>query len=239
MEYYDPIDHTSKRYALIATIATLALCAVVVGRLSVDVHPATPTSVELVVELVEEEPAEVVEKPKPPTPQPVQKTVAPDKAPAHVEEAPVEQSQQTSGEAEQTTTINPDALFKPVVGSSSEQVPMGNRLAPEGDEEQHSGEGDGYNLMGDATLDQGLQKRGLREGLPRPTSSYRETGMVVVRIEVDSEGNVVSAEPIQEGSTTMDATLCRLAREAALKAKFNPSGSMAQGGTITYVFTRK
>ena len=31
MEYYDPIDHTSKRYALIATVVTLALCAVVVG----------------------------------------------------------------------------------------------------------------------------------------------------------------------------------------------------------------
>lgn len=108
---------------------------------------------------------EVLEEP---TPKPVKQQSAPtdqrrDKAPAHETEAKSESSRQTSGEAEKTETINPAALFKPVVGNSSESVPEGNRLAPDGEKEQNKGEGAGYNLQGTDQLDAGLQGRGLRE----------------------------------------------------------------------------
>jgi TonB family protein len=58
----------------------------------------------------------------------------------------------------------------------------------------------------------------------------------VVYVTVNDDGNVTSAEVRQQGSTTQDATLRRLAVEAALKAKFKPSSRLSQGGTITYVF---
>lgn len=240
MEYYDPNDHTSKRYALVVTIMVLVLCAVMVGLVEVDVHPAREASVRLVVEVVEEQQPEVKKPPTERRTQPSVQEVRHDMAPAHVEEAPVEQSQQSGGEAEQTTTINPDALFKPVVGTSAEQVAVGNRLAPEDDKEQMSGEGEGYNLMGDATLDTGLQARGLREALGRPTVKSNASGTVVVRIEVDSEGNVVedTVEVIQDGTTTNDRELREAAIKEAKRAKFNPSSRMAQGGTITYVFNK-
>ena len=111
-----------------------------------------------------------------PTPKPVKQQSTPtdqrrDKAPAHETEAKTESSKQTSGEAEKTKTVNPAALFKPVVGNSSERVPEGNRLAPDGEKEQNKGEDAGYNLQGTDQLDAGLQGRGLREGLPKPSTN--------------------------------------------------------------------
>jgi TonB family protein len=115
-------------------------------------------------------------------------------------------------------------------------VPEGNRLAPDGEREQNRGEGSGYNLQGTDQLDAGLQGRGLREGLPKPTTNYKTSGTVVVRVEIDAAGNVTSAKVILDGTTTTDAQLHRLAEEAARKAKFRPSERTLQGGTITYVF---
>ena len=123
-----------------------------------------------------------------------------------------------------------------MVGNSAEQVPEGNRLAPDGDKEQNRGEGTGYNLQGTDQLDAGLQGRGLREGLPKPKTDYKTSGTVVVRVEIDAAGNVTSAKVVLEGTTTTDAQLHRLAEEAARKAKFKPSERTLQGGTITYVF---
>ena len=176
-----------------------------------------------------------------PTPKPVKQQSTPtdqrqDKAPAHETEAMTESSKQTSGEAEKTETVNPAALFKPVVGNSSERVPEGNRLAPDGEKEQNKGEGAGYNLQGTNQLDAGLQGRGLREGLPMPSTHYNTEGIVAVSVLVDSDGNVTSAKVCLSGTTTTDATLQHLAVEAAKKAKFRPSEQAMQGGTITFVF---
>ena len=61
---------------------------------------------------------------------------------------------------------------------------------------------------------------------------------MVVDITVDKDGNVVSATPGGRGSTTTSAYLFRLAKESALKAKFdeNPDAADIQRGTITYIF---
>ena len=53
---------------------------------------------------------------------------------------------------------------------------------------------------------------------------------------IDSEGNVLTATVDLDGTTTSDATLRRLAVEAALKAKFKPSSRTEQGGKIRYDF---
>ncbi|MBR5864970.1 MAG: TonB family protein [Alistipes sp.] len=233
MEYYDPIDHTSRRIA--AAVTTIVMAVVVVGlcylRFSLDPGKEREPSLDIVFE-------ELVETPEPEQPR---QQSAPtdqrrDKAPAHVEKAKTESSNQTTGEAEKTETINPNALFKPVAGNSAEQVPEGNRLAPDGEREQNKGEGTGYNLQGSDQLDAGLQGRGLREGLPKPTTNYKTSGTVVVRVEIDADGNVTSAKVVLEGTTTTDAQLHKLAEEAARKAKFRPSERTLQGGTITYVF---
>lgn len=183
---------------------------------------------------------EFIEESVPEPPKPVRQQSAPtdvrrDRAPAHVEKAKREQSVQTEGEAEKTQTVNPNALFKPVTGNS-EEVATGNRLAPDGERESHKGEGSGYNLQGTDQLDAGLQGRGLREGLPKPSTRYNTAGRVVVYVTIDSNGNVLTAKVDLDGTTTSDETLRRLAVEAARKAKFKPSQRTEQGGRITYDF---
>ena len=94
-----------------------------------------------------------------------------------------------------------------------------------------SGKGDtgsGYDLSG----------RSLQGGLPKPEYEIQEDGIVVVRITVDRNGNVIDAEPILRGTTTQNSYLWRVAREAAMKAQFNADDDAAarQTGTITYHF---
>jgi len=95
-----------------------------------------------------------------------------------------------------------------------------------------SGKGDtgsGYDLSG----------RSLQGGLPKPAYEIQEEGIVVVRITVDRNGNVIDAEPILRGTTTQNSYLWRVAREAAMKAQFNADEDAAarQTGTITYHFS--
>ena len=233
MEYYDPIDRTSKRYAALVTVVVMLGGSLLLGLIKIDVSRfdrlSPPLEIVFETEAVAEEPPRVVQQ-SAPTDQ------RRDRAPAHVEEAKREYSNQTSGEAEKTETVNPNALFKPTVGNSAESVPEGNRLAPDGAEERNRGAGTGYNLQGTDQLDAGLQGRGLREGLPKPTTSYNTAGRVVVYVTIDSDGNVLTAKVDLNGPTTSDDTLRRLAVEAALKAKFRPSSRTAQGGRITYDF---
>lgn len=233
MEYYNPIDHTSKYVALGATIVTVGIIAALVSFIRIEVVPVVHDEPPLEI-ILDEESAEE-------TPDQSRQQSAPtdqrrDLAPAHVDEAHSETSNQTEGAAEVTQTVNPNALFRPVVGTSSEEVAVGNRLAPDGPEESHRGEGSGYNLQGTDQLDAGLQGRGLREGLPRPSTNYNTAGTVVVYVTIDSEGNVTNAEVDLSGTTTSDATLRRLAIEAARRAKFRPSSRTEQGGRITYNF---
>lgn len=74
--------------------------------------------------------------------------------------------------------------------------------------------------------------------LPKPEYKYQVEGTVVVRIRVNREGIVISAEAGVKGSNTTDKRLLDAAREAALKARFNTQQDAAftQVGTITYRF---
>jgi len=89
-----------------------------------------------------------------------------------------------------------------------------------------TGDGISYNL--------GTRKA---KSLPAPPRTFSVSGTVVVDITVDKDGKVINAIPGARGTTTQDETLRRLAKEAALKASFDPDlKSIEQTGTITYIF---
>ncbi|ASB49951.1 energy transducer TonB family protein [Alkalitalea saponilacus] len=83
-----------------------------------------------------------------------------------------------------------------------------------------------------------LSGRSLSGALPRPEYNIQEEGIVVVEITVDRTGVVTNAQPILRGTTTQNSYLWRVAREAALKARFNrdPNAPAFQTGTISYHF---
>lgn len=72
---------------------------------------------------------------------------------------------------------------------------------------------------------------------PKLPSDTKEEGKVVVEITVDSEGNVIEANPNGRGTTTSSAILKAKAKQAAFATKFNVDGKFEeQKGTITIVF---
>ena len=84
-----------------------------------------------------------------------------------------------------------------------------------------------------------LAGRGIVGTLPKPASNVQKEGVVVVNIQVDREGNVVSAV-VGKGTDTGDYTLQQLAVAAAKKAKFTPTDQPTlQMGKITYTFKLK
>lgn len=77
--------------------------------------------------------------------------------------------------------------------------------------------------------------------LPLPDYQTLATGRVVVSITVDRQGRVIRATAGARGSTTTDATLYRLAEDAARRARFDVKldAPEEQTGTITYTFLRQ
>lgn len=111
----------------------------------------------------------------------------------------------------------------------------GNQGDPRGSvESKNRGEGSG---LGNEGVSYYLEGRGF-QSLPKPVYKYQEEGRVVVEISVDRSGKVIQANPGIKGSTTLDEYLLRVAKEAALKATFDPKSDAAviQKGTITYNF---
>lgn len=73
---------------------------------------------------------------------------------------------------------------------------------------------------------------------PKLPSDTKEEGKVVVEITVDSEGNVIEANPNGRGTTTSSVALKAKAKQAALATKFNVDGKFEeQKGTITIIFS--
>ena len=73
------------------------------------------------------------------------------------------------------------------------------------------------------------------KSLPRPSSDFKQEGTVVVKIQVDSSGKVVSA--VVDGGTISDSYTRKLAVDAAYKAQFDTSETVKQEGSITYKFS--
>lgn len=79
------------------------------------------------------------------------------------------------------------------------------------------------------------------QSLPMPKYDYQGEGTVVVEVTVDKSGVVTKAVAGVKGSTTLDEYLLKVARDAALKARFdsNVNAPVIQKGTITYIFKLK
>ena len=99
------------------------------------------------------------------------------------------------------------------------------------------GTGNGIGNMG---VSYNLQGRGF-QWLPSPKYDYQGEGRVVVEVSVDRSGKVVQANPGIKGSTTLDEYLLKVAKEAALEARFEVKQDepALQKGTITYNFILK
>jgi colicin import membrane protein len=114
----------------------------------------------------------------------------------------------------------------------------GNQGDPNGSvDSKVRGKGSG---TGDKGVSYDLQGRGYRL-LPIPKYVYQGEGKVVVEVRVDREGKVTQANPGTKGSTTLDEYFLSVAKEAALKARFDrkPDAPVIQKGTITYNFILK
>ena len=63
----------------------------------------------------------------------------------------------------------------------------------------------------------------------------------MVEVSVDRSGKVIQAVAGIKGSTTLDEYLLKVAKEAALEARFDakPNAPLFQKGTITYNFILK
>jgi colicin import membrane protein len=115
-------------------------------------------------------------------------------------------------------------------GSGNQGVPTGSVNATNRGEGGGAGNGVSYDLGGRRAT-----------SLPSPRYDLQEEGKVVVEVSVDRLGNVTQAVAGVKGSTTLNEVLLRLAREAALKTKFEASNNAAisQKGKITYNFLLK
>ncbi len=221
---------TSKYYAIIATV--LYGLGIVLTMLYgvVRIEPKPIKEAELFVEFVEPEPT-----PEPPKPKP-KKVVAP----KHQRPAPVDNSQQSSGEQPKVQTVNPKALFKMNKSGVDDPQSTGNPNAPVADQNSSHGNSKGLNQVGTDALDEGLQGRGLVGQLPQPAyPAGNRGGKVVVRVAVDRSGRVTAATYEPKGSTTSDSALVEAAIAAAKRARFTESTAFVQGGTITYIFKLK
>ena len=103
-----------------------------------------------------------------------------------------------------------------------------------------SGLGNSGTGTGDKGISYNLQGRGF-QALPAPRYDYQGEGRVVVEVSVDRSGKVVQATPGTKGSTTLDEYLLKVAKEAALEARFEvkQEAPAIQKGTITYNFILK
>ena len=109
----------------------------------------------------------------------------------------------------------------------------GNQGDPDGDPDASKLEGvsTGSGMVGGGLGDRGVVF------VPKIQDSSQKTGVVVVRVCVDKNGNV--SEPprfTQKGSTTADSELVNIAIASAKKFRFSKSSVDKQCGTITVNF---
>jgi colicin import membrane protein len=115
---------------------------------------------------------------------------------------------------------------------------VGNQGDPRGSvDSKVRGTGSGTGTSG---VSYNLQGRGF-QSLPNPKYDYQGEGKVVVEVSVDRSGKVTEATAGAKGSNTLEEYLLSVAKEAALKATFEPKSDapLKQKGTITYIFKLK
>ena len=121
-------------------------------------------------------------------------------------------------------------------GSEGDDDKTGDKGDPNGDPNAKSYYGNGIGLDGDGNYMLGGRKA---VNKAKEKQKCNEAGIVVVSIEVDRTGKVISATPGVRGTTNNSKCLLDPARKAALATRFN-SDSKAPGkqiGKIVYNFS--
>lgn len=116
-----------------------------------------------------------------------------------------------------------------------ENASSGNQGDPIGDPTAKALEGV---TSGRGVIGGGLDGRGVSYA-PRIEDKSQKTGRVVVRVCVNGEGEVISAEYTQSGSTTTDSDLREIAVSNAKRFRFTGSTIDRQCGTISIDFRVK
>ncbi len=189
--------------------------------------PSTPqqSAEDLVTENTEEVPAikpVIKEKPKPEVKPEVKPTPKPQPTP---EPQPV---------------VDQRAMFPSKKGNNAQGGNQGITGKP-GDQGKPTGDPNapGYdgNGGGSGGVRFSLDGRSRRQ-IPTPPNTFRDKGTVVVTIYVNRAGEVTRTNAPARGSTTSSAELIRLAKDAAMKARFSAKEDAPeeQMGTITYIF---
>lgn len=229
-------DVTARRGALVATALYLVVVVMAMWLTRCDTAPPIEEELSQGSILIsfgdsEEGAGEVAE----PKVDPVVEEPTVEPSPT-VEESEIEQLEQPEVEeiVEQPREVNQRALFP---GSSTQSSESQGATTPQGvvgtdRGNEHSDSQLGGGLAGDFDL----AGRSLVGSLPVPQYDEQQEGRVVINITVDEAGHVTSASLRATNSTTNNSRLIAAAREAALKARFTPSESFVQSGTITYIF---
>ena len=120
-------------------------------------------------------------------------------------------------------------------GGEGNDNAAGDKGSPDGDPNAKSYYGNGAGLDGD-----GNYRLGGRRVLNKEifVQDCNESGIVVVRIEVNRQGQVIAATPGVKGTTNNASCLTEPARKAALATRFNSDSDAPsrQVGTIVYNF---
>ncbi len=245
MEYYNPNDNNTKRYAAIATLAVLALFVIAACFITFEVV-YSPHSRETIVLELEQPQTEVDDAPEEEEQRPIGDATAKDEQTEHkVVESETPQPKESKGEDEVTERVDRQVdkrtLFEAdVVSTTTDETVATGSTHTQGESDKDSGKDDGPDSNGDYELSASLRNRGIRNGgpLPLPEGYNSNTkGDVKVSITVDANGNVIPESVIvtMENTSTTDEELRKAAMEAAKKAKFNSSDGQ-DIGTIIYHF---
>lgn len=121
-------------------------------------------------------------------------------------------------------------------GGEGNDTSPGDKGSPDGDPNANAYYGTGMGLDGDGNYLLGGRKALNKEKFMQ---NCNEAGTVVVRIEVDRSGRVVSATPGIRGTTNNASCLTEPAKRAALATKFNADANapVKQVGRIIYKFS--
>lgn len=141
-------------------------------------------------------------------------------------------------EAEAQRKAEADKLKNEIGGLFGEGSGKGNTGKP-GNQGDPGGDPDASRLEGISTgsgqVGGGLGSRGVMRS-PTVSENSQKSGTVVISVCVDADGDIISAEYTQRGSTTADSQLVAAAVRNAKSWQFSKGSVDKQCGTITYNF---
>ncbi len=186
----------------------------------------------------EEEKKKVEEKQ--PEEKPKEKPVETEETPKKVKEEPKEVKKPDPKPDKNTSDalnslINGPKKDGKANGGEGDDNQSGDKGDPNGDPNATSYYGQGKGLDGDGNYRLGGRKALNKEKF---VQDCNESGIVVVKIEVNQQGKVINAIPGAKGTTNNASCLMEPARRAALATKFNSDADapVKQTGYIEYEF---